>query len=280
MILSLSILSSLTLQTSIPYGFNSPLDVKLFFARASRLRRQYLLLDVLQADHVVGELNGALFLLRTTIPDLDDPKQSPARVIKATGLPIALLQSGGASGPLAWLTRGRFDLSATLQVAERPPPPPDRDPYHFADPASPAPAHDEFAAHAAVGEEELRVKCSLLLSNLAASVPLTTPHISYLASIGVRPVAAYLNANYTQIPLELHWAQPVSAYEGAWYPGDARLIECISQAAGTELASLVTSHRERRRIRSLLLLGIDGVRRGAIHAWHYATSYFWQLTPL
>ena len=45
---------------SIPYGFVKPLDLKLFFGRASRLRHQYLLMDVLLADHVVGELNGAL----------------------------------------------------------------------------------------------------------------------------------------------------------------------------------------------------------------------------
>lgn len=264
---------------SQPYGFSAPLELKLFFARASRLRRQYLLLDVLLADHVVGEINSALFVLRSSIPDPDEPTQR-SRLLKATGLPIQLLQCGGASGPLAWLTRGRFDITARLSLAEGAAPPVKPDPFRYVDPASPAPAHDELASGTSVGEEELRVECNLLLSNLAASVPLATPHISYLAAIGVRPVAAYLNANYTQIPLRLAWTQPAAAYDGAWYPNEARLMESVSRAAGEELASLVTTHRERRRVRSLILLGLDGVKRGAVHAWHYATHYFWQLTPI
>ena len=69
-------------------------------------------------------------------------------------------------------------------------------------------------------------------------------------------------------------------YDGAWYPNEAKLIESISYAAGEELAHLVTTHRESRRLRSLLFLGMDGLKRGAVHAWHYATHYFWQLTPL
>lgn len=264
----------------LPYGFVQPLDLKLFFARSSRLRSQYLLMDVLLSDHVVGELNNALFVLRSRSVDGDE---TAARLIKATGLPIQLLQSGGASGPLAWLTRGRFDISAKVQLIEPPAPPVQRDPFRYLDPAVPsaaAPASDELPSGTHVPEEELSVECSLLLSNLAASVPLATPQISYLAAIGVRPVAAYLNANYTQIPLALHWKQPVSAYQGAWYPNEARLIESISRSVGEELAGLVATHRETRRLRSLLWLGLDGVRRGAVHAWHYATHYFWQLTPL
>ena len=96
-----------------------------------------------------------------------------------------------------------------MQLVENTPQQRRREPsYRYVDPVAPVPASDELASAHEPAQEELRVQCKLLLSNLAASVPLATPHISYLANIGVRPVAAYLNANYTQIPLNLTWTQP------------------------------------------------------------------------
>jgi mitochondrial distribution and morphology protein 31 len=39
------------------------------------------------------------------------------------------------------------------------------------------------------------------LNDAKASVPLTTPHISYLNNALIRPIVGYMNANHTSIPL-------------------------------------------------------------------------------
>ncbi len=126
-----------------------------------------------------------------------------------SGLNIDLIKAG-ATGPLSWLNRGRIDVVGRLEVKQA------KRPSHYTDyvylqagMAPPKEQEQEEQPVLAQQAERVYMHFDLLLSNLAASVPLATPDLSYLAQAGVRPVVAYLNANYTQIPLAFDFEQPM-----------------------------------------------------------------------
>jgi hypothetical protein len=49
--------------------------------------------------------------------------------------------------------------------------------------------------------EPLALRTSIKLNNLRASMPVTPPELSLISYALVRPVVAYMNTNYTSVPL-------------------------------------------------------------------------------
>ena len=63
-------------------------------------------------------------------------------------------------------------------------------------------------------------------------VPVSSPDLTYIQSASVRPVVAFMNTNYTEIPLNLKMNLKLGAFDGAWYLEDAKVNEHMSEAFG------------------------------------------------
>ncbi|KAJ1549296.1 Mitochondrial distribution and morphology protein 31, mitochondrial precursor [Cladochytrium tenue] len=59
------------------------------------------------------------------------------------------------------------------------------------------------------GPPRVYFHCNVALNDLRASVPLTSPHISYLSNALIRPIVAYMNAHRTKIPLAVEGKLPL-----------------------------------------------------------------------
>jgi distribution and morphology protein 31 len=76
-------------------------------------------------------------------------------------------------------------------------------PRHYMTRYTFAGSHREFHPPAAPedGPPSVFMHCSVTLNDLRASVPMSTPYISYMNNALVRPIVAYMNAHRTRIPL-------------------------------------------------------------------------------
>jgi distribution and morphology protein 31 len=76
--------------------------------------------------------------------------------------------------------------------------------------------------------DAVAMKVQMRLNNLRAAVPLTPPELGFLNAALVRPVVAYMNTNYTQIPFDFTVVLDKQNFDGAWSPYEAKLFDAIS----------------------------------------------------
>ncbi|KAI9311972.1 mitochondrial distribution and morphology proteins-domain-containing protein [Dichotomocladium elegans] len=80
-----------------------------------------------------------------------------------------------------------------------------------------------------------------------ASVPLTTPDLSYINHATVRPVVAYINRNKTIVPIKCRIVMDLYNFDGAWTGYDSTLIDRISEQLGKGFVDLTMDQQERNR---------------------------------
>lgn len=219
-----------------------PLHINLHHLESRRLRRQWLLYDLLGST-AEGQLDERLFSLRP-VPS-DDPKAPLQSRFHMDGVNVDIGQPG-ATGPLSWITEGRIDVNAIFY-------------FPRITPETPSPGH-------------VRMKVDLNLTHLTASVPLRDKHISYLNAALVQPMVVYLNTNYVSIPLSAWLDIPINHFYGAWSPYQACITDALSEAVGVELSRRVADQKRPRNLLWLFIKGVDGVWRAAKHSayvmWH------------
>ncbi|KAJ3021100.1 Mitochondrial distribution and morphology protein 31, mitochondrial precursor [Thoreauomyces humboldtii] len=107
------------------------------------------------------------------------------------------------------------------------------------------------------------------LNDLKASVPLVSPHISYLSSALIRPIVGYLNAVKTSISISFRAKMDVSNYEGAWTIYQASLTEVLGEEVGRALTQLVTEQRG-RHLKRVATWSLQSVTRNLAALVEYA----------
>ena len=157
--------------------------------------------------------------------------------------------------------------------------------------------------------KDIKMKYEVVLQNLSAEVPLSTPHLSYLKSALIQPVVLYLNTNYTVFPMEFSFSIPQSNFKNAWYPGthsplhpthnhslrlcdgcetlthtlhpigDVGFWTAISEASGMAIVDIVREKRNSKNLWEMLYYGGDGVIRGVRYCWLYFVKSFFALPP-
>ncbi|PVU96530.1 hypothetical protein BB561_001132 [Smittium simulii] len=102
------------------------------------------------------------------------------------------------------------------------------------------------------------VDLNVEFNNLRASVPLTTPHLSYLNStLLVRPIVAYMNRHRVNIPIKCKIKLDVGDFDGSWNAYDSGVVDLISEGMGRAFAQLIKDENERSR--RLKLIGMWSV---------------------
>ncbi|KAI8911629.1 mitochondrial distribution and morphology protein family 31/32 [Gorgonomyces haynaldii] len=208
-----------------------PFSISVFRAELPRLRKQWMLYDIMCADSAVGILDNCLFSIhRPQTRDLGtsemlSKKWQKIRHYKMNGLPIGHLNAQ-AVGPFSWLTRGTIDIDMHMMI-------PNTDesvdvleileeiasirkkfdsmnqyPETF-DMNKDTTTIRKFFKFRKYGFDhppnaespELLMLAKIDINDLKASVPLSAPQLSYMSSALIRPVVAFMNANKTRISL-------------------------------------------------------------------------------
>ncbi|KAI9355082.1 mitochondrial distribution and morphology proteins-domain-containing protein [Zopfochytrium polystomum] len=159
-----------------------------------------------------------------------------------------------------------FMQPASSDVEDRPSPPPQQRyprgnlPPPVRVPPVPADGHPMVLFH-----------CRVALNDLRASVPLSTPYISYLNSALIRPIVGYMNAHRTKIPISIEGKMPLSNYNGAWTFHSAGLIDLIGEEIGRAVTLLVLDERERtRHLKRVGVWSIQNMTKTVMSALDYA----------
>jgi distribution and morphology protein 31 len=225
------------------------IPIAIYTLDCNRFRQQWLLYDLLSSDIAVGSFDNCLFTLRRAA-DILRKEDTFASFLKINGLPFDLVSSTSATGPISWITEGTFDLEVDL---------------HFVDEY----AENEYEAQSAPpnAHNYLQMDFRLKLKNLHASVPLKPKELTYLSSALVHPVVAYMNANYTSIPLEFSLKIPKVEFDGVWTPHEVRLFDKISEAVAAAFIVLVNEQKKPSNIQKHLLHVILSFKRGIFFLW-------------
>ncbi|KAJ3144482.1 Mitochondrial distribution and morphology protein 31, mitochondrial precursor [Geranomyces variabilis] len=237
-----------------------------------------------------------------------EPKWGKMSHLKLNGLPIDHLNAG-VEGPLGWITRGYLDIDLQLlfpqtesddflsiirdeldgltdvaldkieEVIARHPETVNRH-------QSPIIRHyrnkhaDDDKLTGANGDDTGRstkrssppsmvMVWNVRLNDLKASVPLVSPHISYLNSALIRPIVGYLNAVKTSILISFRAKMDVSNYEGAWTIYQASLTEILGEEVGRALTQLVAEQRN-QHLKRVASWSLQSVTRNLATLLEYA----------
>lgn len=264
-----------------------PLPVSIYSYKSAHLvRSTWLLHDLLYAEYVHGSFDDCLFTLnkphlhnhpyrRLMInEDMDEDRDADEKwkfvECKLQGLNIDHLAEN-TTGPLNWITSGFIDINVHLLLP----------PFANTLPPAPNPSNPNARAEPRLLSQlpGINMDFKLVLTNLSASVPLSTPHMSYVNSALIQPIVLYLNTNYTELPLTFRSVIPQGRFWNAWYPGDCGFWDALSEGAGAAIEKAVSEQTTTPNIWKLIGLLNDGVRRGLLYYWRFHVLVFLGFSP-
>ncbi|KAI8922532.1 mitochondrial distribution and morphology protein family 31/32 [Powellomyces hirtus] len=234
------------------------------------------------------------------------PKWGKMSHLKLNGLPIDHLNAG-VQGPLGWITRGYLDIDLQLlfpqtenddflsiirdeldgltdvaldkieEVISRHPETANRleSPIirHYRS------KHDDNAvetssmpSNTVTANKEapaMVMVWNVRLNDIKASVPLVSPHISYINSALIRPIVGYLNAVKTSISISFRAKMDVSNFDGAWTIYQASLTEVLAEEVGRAITQLVAQQRA-QHLRRVATWSLQSVTRNLAALVEYA----------
>ncbi|KAG9296001.1 hypothetical protein G9A89_011853 [Geosiphon pyriformis] len=284
-----------------PDGFR-PYNLSIFSADLPQLRNQWLLYDLLSAENIVGMFDNCLFnvhrtqmLKATTEEDLKEAKFKKQSCFQIHGLNIDHLNAG-VPGPFGWITSGNVDIHAEFMF----PLEPSNDPIMrivngIVDKIDDVVVQQRVSSivrrHGGVIECEAQNKDDathsspvLIMSfemrfhNIKASVPLSTPDLSYMNSALIRPIVAYMNNNRTVLSLRGQVSKSLNEFYGSWTLYDCSLVESVSIEVGKKFANVTMNAQKRnKQLKRVGWWGLQSMTKNLANIWDYATGQrgFW-----
>lgn len=245
-----------------------PLRIQIHSITSDQLRKQWLLRDLLASKSAYGIFDGSLFsLTRSNINGVSK------NILKIDGLNMDLV-SKSVTGPMSWITEGTFDIDIEMNFS------PDHGlekGWKYYD--SVKTKNGYYIEEALETIEPIELDVKLKLNNLRAKIPSRAPDLSYIHKALAYPVVAYINTNYTCIPLNFKLLMNNTEFDGAWFPYDAGLWDALSIGVAQEFVSLVKQQQTTSNIQKNLLLVIKSFHRGVYFLGeqlqgHYDLWYF------
>jgi len=247
-----------------------PFDVSLFLFECGRLRKQWLLYDLLCAETIVGMIDDCLFKYA--------PIQTSSPMLNLTAYPFRMMQfkldglntdiiSKNASGPLGWIKEGLLDFDVKVMVPQHP----------FQE--KPAEAkyyplellHDSQAHHRdrEKGEHEeysnlvkeyqlensayaIQMAWNLKLKRIKLNPPIFSPEMSYVTNAVIHPITAYMNVHSNHIDLNFVMNTPLSNFDGAWTPGAADLWTALSASVFDCLTDAINNTKKQTDFKKIV----------------------------
>lgn len=288
------------------------LKIQIHSIDCEKFRKQWLLRDLLCAKSAYGIFDGSLFsLTRVSTPSASqlhhqhqvaainaaangvidgltrntwpaspsmpflDPDDEDADFLapnirsslKIDGVKSDLL-STSSSGPISWITEGTIDIDIDLDFRSEY----FEEGWHY---HMNTETHDGFYSQNEVYEEEpLIMDIKLKLNNLRADIPITTDQLTLINRALVIPVIAYMNTNYTCIPLAFPVHVPREQFNGAWSPWDASLFDAISTGVAQQFLTLVKEQQTSTNLQKHILFVIKSLHRGLYFLRQQVQGYY------
>ncbi|EJD52750.1 hypothetical protein AURDEDRAFT_82446 [Auricularia subglabra TFB-10046 SS5] len=276
-------------------GHFRPYTASIFRADLRRLRKQWLFYDMLSAESMVGQFDNCLFSVhrpqsigRTTEEDAKESHGVRMSRFRIDGVNIDHLQyMSGTDGPISWITAGKFDAVLDITFPRNPSEDldfkniiseiaaninsgiDDRIPGQriLAKPPLRAPEDEEqqLEAEEQSDRQVVAIDIDIRFRDLKATVPIFTRDLSYVNYALIRPMAAFVNANKTLIPIHCTVVKDLSEFDGSWTMWEAGLIDAIAIKTYDAIAYHVT-HNLNRRVKTVSLWGLQVTAQAIVAA--------------
>ncbi|CCH59439.1 hypothetical protein TBLA_0B06130 [Henningerozyma blattae CBS 6284] len=251
-----------------------PIQISIFNCDLPRLRKHWLLYDILHANSISGTYDNSMFTIhRKFVSHVNDSNKDKLIWSKMTRLRVDNLDvdhlNAGDSGPFGWITEGKVDMLGDVML-------PDananfsqlQDIIHVIGDGilkeaknysevlgstiflpENSSANKEIFSQIEPSEYMI-IDLSVKLHNVKAEVPLFTSQLGYINNALIRPIVGYINSRRTYIPIRCRIIKNVSDFEGSWTVYDSLLLNDISEEVYNAFAEYVSDSRKKsQRIR-------------------------------
>ncbi|KAG4306377.1 hypothetical protein PORY_000365 [Pneumocystis oryctolagi] len=256
-----------------------PFTISIYDCELPRLRKQWLLYDILNANTISGSYDNSLFTLhpRQTFFNKFDEKD---RKIKETRLRIDNVNidhlNKGVNGPFGWITHGYVDFVLDFIFPDE-----NKDinftkvMHNIVDNIETAfiqqkdikeeksfitqdsnrifpkllcglVRNTSLENSETFNTEEMIIDIKMTLHGVKASVPLFAKELSYVSNALIRPIIAYINSHHAYIPITCRVIKNLDDFNGSWTIYDSRLINDLSEEIYKELAKMVVDQDVKR----------------------------------
>jgi distribution and morphology protein 31 len=261
------------------------LKIQIHSIDCEKLRKQWLLYDILSAKSAYGIFDGSLFSLTRVMPtqkfkpkqyddDEDEPETATLNAppgirstLKIDGIKSDLI-STSSSGPISWITEGTIDIDMDLQFYD------DywEEGWHYhLDTNTQSGYYSRDSLHET---PPLFLFVNLKMNNLKADIPIGTDQLTLIKKALVIPVVAYMNTNYTSIPLNFEVHVPKEQFNGSWSPWEAGLFDAISYGVAQEFLNLVKEQQTSTNIQRHLFTVVRSLHRGVYFLAQQLKGYY------
>lgn len=270
-----------------------PYNITIYSAHLPKLRKRYILSDIISAESIVGMFDGNLF-------NLHRPKQTQTddcnvRFFKMQSLNVDFFSGKAFDGPLNWLTRGSVDIDAVILLPSQPVGSESyaafKDVFSAQHPDIETKnavffrvllqklktrmkqdllnVDDYFALSTTEMDSNLtfrdhfRFNLNLKFHNLQARLPWSPKSGKDLISLALtKPLIFYINEQRPYVPISFSFALPASRFDGAWTIYESGLLESMSKSASESFDLLVSDRKSRiRRFKSVSLWSLSNLIR-------------------
>ena len=251
-----------------------PFQVSIFSAELPRLRKQWLLYDMLNSNFVSGSFDNAMFSmharqvpnveLQTVHSDRSDKVDQTDRIqrLRIDDVNVRHLNRG-ARGMFGWIESGTCDFLADIVL-------PANDAYITTSEkwrdlferwqaqlegmwssSVPRDAEVVTSVEREIEQREsmktVAIDLRVRFNNLRARAPLYAPNLNYWNNALIHPIIAYVNSRDTYIPLHCYVAKRLYDFDGSWTLFDSGLMNELS----TEMYNAFARDAQDEEARSL-----------------------------
>lgn len=224
-----------------------PLKLQIHSIDCGRVRKQWLLRDLLCSKSAYGIFDGSLFSL-TRRPSVGDEISNE---LKIDGLEFDVITEY-VTGPLSWIKEGTFDVNVIMN-------------FNKFDSVENLWSNYNSKPGYYIEEkletfQPIEFDVKLKLNNLRAKAGRDDRH--QIHKNLVNPIVAYINTNYECIPLNFRILLNEKDFDGAVFPHETEIWEALSVGVTREFIKLVKSQKSASNTQKTILMIIKGVQKG------------------
>ncbi|KAG5517825.1 hypothetical protein PMAC_000279 [Pneumocystis sp. 'macacae'] len=256
-----------------------PFNVSIYNCELPKLRKQWLLYDILNANTISGSYDNSLFTLhpcQIVFHELNEKEETLRRTrLQIDNVNIDHLNKG-VDGPFSWIIHGYVDfildfifpsetkdtdfkkvmrnivdqIEATLIQHDEE----KKKSFilqNLVDGIVPKLLkkvtqykyyHDSQMANT----EEMTINIKMILHGVKANVPLFTKELSYISNAFIRPIVAYINSHHACIPITCKVIKNLDDFNGSWTIYDSGLMNDLSKEIYKAFAKIVVDQDIKR----------------------------------
>ncbi|KTW27464.1 uncharacterized protein T551_02963 [Pneumocystis jirovecii RU7] len=257
-----------------------PFNVSIYNCELPKLRKQWLLYDILNANTISGSYDNSLFTLHPC-QTVSHELTKNGEMFKRTRLRVDNVNidhlNEGVDGPFGWITRGYVDfildfvfpngtknddfkkvmhnivgsIEATLIQQENQEKKRSFISLNLVNGIIPEllrklTQYKNYHDLQITSTEEMTIDIKMILHGVKANVPLFAKELSYVSNAFIRPIVAYINSHHACIPITCKVIKNLDDFNGSWTIYDSGLMNDLSKEIYEAFAKMVVDQDIKR----------------------------------